>query len=192
MNSIASIMEVESLNIEDVKLITPRRFNDDRGYFSETYNKNNFDAAIPGLTFVQDNESFSAPKYTVRGLHYQAHPYAQDKLVRVLKGRILDVVVDVRKGSPTFGHHAKAELSAENGKQLLCPIGFLHAFMTLEENCLVAYKVTNFYDGDSDGGVFWASPELGIDWPIEPDQASVSQKDGDAISFEKFESPFDY
>ncbi len=183
-------MQVESLDIPDVKILTPRVFKDDRGYFSETYNKKTFDAAIPGLTFVQDNQSFSGPKYTVRGLHYQAPPFAQDKLVRVLKGSILDVVVDVRNGSPTYGKHVSAELSADNGKQLLCPIGFLHAFMTLEENCLVAYKVTNFYDGASDGGVFWASPELGIDWPVGPDKASVSEKDANAIAFSDFKNPF--
>lgn len=183
-------MEVENLAIPDVKVITPRVFSDSRGYFTETYTKNKFDDAVSGLNFVQDNESFSSHKYTVRGLHYQAPPFGQDKLVRVLQGRILDVVVDVRKGSPTYGQHVSAELSAQNHKQLLCPIGFLHAFMTLEENTLVAYKVTNFYDGDSDGGVFWASEELGIDWPVGPDQAHLSDKDIKAPKFSEFQNPF--
>lgn len=183
-------MNVESLEIEDVKVITPRIFEDNRGYFTETYNQKNFDAAIPGLTFVQDNESFSVHKYTVRGLHYQAPPFAQDKLVRVLQGRILDVVVDVRTGSPTYGQHVSAELSAENHKQLLCPIGFLHAFMTLEENTLVSYKVTNFYDGPSDGGVFWASSDLNIDWPVAESKAHLSDKDMKAPHFSEFTSPF--
>lgn len=183
-------MDVETLAIEDVKIITPRLFDDNRGYFTETYNKNKFDEAVAPLTFVQDNASFSKQKYTVRGLHYQAPPFAQDKLVRVLQGRILDVVVDIRKDSPTFGKSVSAELSAQNHKQLLCPIGFLHAFMTLEEDTLVAYKVTNFYDGASDGGVLWASPELGIDWPVGPDEAHLSDKDLAAPHFKDFVSPF--
>ncbi len=183
-------MHVESLSIPDVKIITPRKFEDSRGYFTETYNQKNFNANAVPLDFVQDNESFSVHKYTVRGLHYQAPPFAQDKLVRVLKGRILDVVVDVRKGSPTFGQWISAELSAENAKQLLCPIGFLHGFMTLEDNTLVSYKVTNFYDGDSDGSVFWASPELGIDWPASIEQAHLSDKDIAAPKYSDFQSPF--
>ncbi|MEO1676250.1 MAG: dTDP-4-dehydrorhamnose 3,5-epimerase [Pseudomonadota bacterium] len=183
-------MDVESLAIEGVKVLTPRRFADDRGYFTETYNKRQFDEQVAPLTFVQDNASSSKHQYTVRGLHYQAPPFAQDKLVRVLKGSILDVVVDVRRGSPTYGQTASAELSANNGKQLLCPIGFLHGFMTLEPDTLVAYKVTNFYDGPSDGGVFWASPELDLPWPVGPDKAHLSEKDVKAPNFSTFETPF--
>jgi len=183
-------MNVENLSIPDVKIFTPRTFSDTRGYFSETYNKKNFDNHVPGLNFVQDNESFSAHKYTVRGLHFQAPPFAQDKLVRVLRGTILDVVVDVRKGSSTYGQWTSAELSAENRKQLLCPIGFLHAFMTLEDNCIVSYKVTNFYDGASDGSVLWNSPTLGIAWPVGADKAHLSDKDVKAQDFSDFASPF--
>ncbi|MEL6113245.1 MAG: dTDP-4-dehydrorhamnose 3,5-epimerase [Pseudomonadota bacterium] len=183
-------MDVETLDIEAVKVITPRRFEDDRGYFTETYNQRQFDEKVTPLTFVQDNASFSKHQYTVRGLHYQSPPFAQDKLVRVLKGSILDVVVDVRKGSPTYGQSVSAELSAENGKQLLCPIGFLHGFMTLESDTLVAYKVTNFYDGASDGGVFWASPDLKLPWPVGPEAAHLSEKDLKAPTFGTFETPF--
>ena len=183
-------MDVETLAIPDVKVITPRVFEDDRGYFTETYTQNKFEKAVTALNFVQDNESYSAHKYTVRGLHFQAPPFAQDKLVRVLKGRVLDVVVDVRKGSPTFGQHVSAELSAENHRQLLCPIGFLHAFMTLEDDTLVAYKVTNFYDSACDGGVYWASPELKIDWPVGPELAHLSEKDQKAPPFSTFQTPF--
>ena len=183
-------MQVESLEIEDVKLIKPAVYGDDRGYFCETYNQKRFEDALGPMTFVQDNQSFSKNQYTVRGLHYQAPPYAQDKLVRVLTGSILDVVVDVRKGSPTYGQWVSAELSAENHLQLLCPIGFLHGFMTLEDDTLVSYKVTNFYDKQSDGSVLWNSPSLGIDWPISTDAAQLSEKDLNADDFSVFQSPF--
>lgn len=183
-------MDVALTAIPDVKIFTPRVFEDARGYFTETYNQSKFDPHAPDLTFVQDNESYSREIYTVRGLHYQTPPFAQDKLVRVLRGRIFDVAVDVRKGSPTYGKWVGAELSAENKKQLLAPIGFLHAFMTLEPDTVVAYKVTNFYNGPSDGAVFWASPSLGIDWPAGPDRAVLSDKDSAAPDFDSFQSPF--
>lgn len=185
-------MEVTQTGIPDVKIFTPRRFEDNRGYFAETYNQAKFDALLPGLTFVQDNESYSEKKHTVRGLHYQAPPHAQDKLVRVVKGRILDIAVDIRKGSPTYGKWVSEELSADNGKQLLAPKGFLHGFMTLEPETLVAYKVTNLYHGPSDGAVYWASPELGIDWPVAEAEAVLSDKDVRAPHFENFDSPFHY
>ncbi|MEM8920889.1 MAG: dTDP-4-dehydrorhamnose 3,5-epimerase, partial [Pseudomonadota bacterium] len=140
--------------------------------------------------FVQDNESCSRDRYTVRGLHYQAPPFAQDKLVRVVKGRIFDVAVDVRSASSTYGRWVGVELSEENGKQLLAPKGFLHGFMTLEPHTIVAYKVTNFYDAASDGAVYWASPELDIDWPAGEGQAVLSSKDEDARRFADFDSPF--
>ncbi len=183
-------MQVDALEIPDVKVVMPKRFGDDRGFFSETYNKKNFDAHAIPMDFVQDNESFSVHKYTVRGLHYQAPPYAQDKLVRVLKGAVLDVVVDVRTGSPTFGKWVGAELSAGNGKQLFCPKGFLHGFMTLEPETLVAYKVTDFYNGPADGSVYFASPELDIDWPAGPDEVVLSDKDKAAPPFRDFVNPF--
>ncbi len=185
-------MEMLALEIDDVKIFTPRRFGDDRGYFTETYNKRVFDELLSGYDFVQDNESFSKNRFTVRGLHYQSPPFAQDKLVRVVKGRILDVVVDVRKGSSTFGKWVSAELTAKKGEQLLAPKGFLHGFMTLETNCLVIYKVTNFYDGPSDGAVHWDSPSLKIDWPVDASKATLSDKDANAPLFEAFDSPFSY
>lgn len=183
-------MTMDELTIDGVKVFTPRRFSDDRGYFMETYNKRVFDGLLSGFEFVQDNESFSKEPFTVRGLHYQAPPHAQDKLVRVIAGRVLDVVVDVRKGSPTFGQWASAELTADGGEQLLAPKGVLHGFMTLEPNCLVAYKVTDFYDAPSDGSVKWDSPSLGIAWPAEASQVRLSNKDAAAPDFDAFETPF--
>ncbi|MEL6360696.1 MAG: dTDP-4-dehydrorhamnose 3,5-epimerase [Pseudomonadota bacterium] len=183
-------MEVARLSIPDVIVLTPRKFADDRGYFMETYSARSMGDALGEMAFVQDNESFSSETYTVRGLHYQAPPYAQDKLVRVIRGRIFDVVVDVRKGSPTYGKWVGAELSAENRAQLLAPRGFLHGFMTLEPDCLVAYKVSAFYDGPSDGGVRFDSPDLGIAWPGPTDKAVLSDKDKAAPDFSAFESPF--
>ncbi len=183
-------MDVEETIICDVKIFIPRIFDDSRGYFFESYTKRTFDYHSPGLTFVQDNESYSKEVYTVRGLHYQRPPHAQDKLVRVLKGRIFDVVVDIRTGSPTYGQWVGEELSSANKKQLLAPKGFLHGFMTLEPDTIVAYKVTDFYDGPSDGAVYWASPSLNIDWPGPKDAAVLSDKDAAAPSFDKFHTPF--
>ncbi|MEO1135530.1 MAG: dTDP-4-dehydrorhamnose 3,5-epimerase [Pseudomonadota bacterium] len=183
-------MDVYSLDIPDVKIITPRQFRDDRGFFSETYNARAFKAAGVAADFVQDNHSYSAKTGTVRGLHYQAPPHAQSKLVRVLRGAIIDVAVDARKASPTFGKWVKAKLSAENGKQIFVPKGFLHGFVTLEPDTEVAYKVDAFYDGASDGSVQWNDPGLGIDWEIDAENASLSQKDADAPAWRDFTSPF--
>ncbi|MEM8937195.1 MAG: dTDP-4-dehydrorhamnose 3,5-epimerase [Pseudomonadota bacterium] len=183
-------MDVVETAIKDIKVFTPAVFEDARGYFTETYNQAKFDAHAPDLVFVQDNESLSRAKYTVRGLHYQAPPFAQDKLVRVLRGAVFDVVVDIRADSSTYGQWVGHELTADNRKQLLAPAGFLHGFMTLEPNTIVAYKVTNLYHGPSDGAVFWASDSLGIDWPTGPDKAILSDKDKAAPKFEDFKSPF--
>ncbi len=183
-------MEVVETQIPEVKVFIPRRFEDERGYFTETYNKRAFDRHAPGLVFVQDNQSSSKAPYTVRGLHFQAPPFAQDKLIRVLQGRIWDVAVDVRKGSPTYGRWVAEELTAENGKQLLAPKGFLHGFMTLAPDTIVAYKVTEFYHGPSDGAVFWASERLAIPWPAPAEKAVLSDKDLAAPRFEGFQSPF--
>lgn len=185
-------MDVQSLSIPEVKLITPRRFPDDRGWFSETYNSRALAEAGIDLDFVQDNHSYSAKRGTVRGLHYQGPPAPQDKLVRVAVGRVLDVAVDARAGSPTYGQYAAAELSAENGAQLLCPAGFLHGFMTLEDDCHVLYKVTHFYNRDSEGGVTFDDPDLGIEWPIPASEAVLSDKDKVAPRFADFVSPFRY
>lgn len=183
-------MRVEALTIPGVKIFIPRKFEDARGYFVETFAANKFAPHAPGLEFVQDNESYSRAAFTVRGLHYQKPPFAQDKLVRVLRGAVFDVAVDIRTGSPTYGRWVGAELSAENGKQLLAPKGFLHGFMTLVPETVVAYKVTNFYDGPSDGAVHWASPGLKIGWPEGADQVTLSDKDAAAPDFANFVSPF--
>ncbi|WP_428406948.1 dTDP-4-dehydrorhamnose 3,5-epimerase [Hyphococcus sp.] len=183
-------MDVTALDIPEVKIITPRRFSDDRGFFSETYNARAFKAAGIEVEFVQDNHSYSAKKGTVRGLHYQAPPHAQSKLVRVLRGSIIDVAVDARKASPTFGKWVKAELSADNGKQIFVPKGFLHGFLTLEDETEVAYKVDAFYDGASDGSVKWNDPDLAIDWGVKEGGVSLSAKDAKAPAWAAFSSPF--
>jgi dTDP-4-dehydrorhamnose 3,5-epimerase len=168
---------IEPTAIEAVKIITPRRFGDARGWFSEVYSKKLFGEAGIELDFVQDNHSASSTKGTLRGLHFQTPPFAQDKLVRVTRGRILDVAVDLRRSSPTFGQHVAVELSQENGRQLLVPVGFAHGFCTLEDDTEVLYKVTNYYAPTHDFGLAWDDPELGIAWPVPPDQAILSDKD---------------
>ncbi|MGE6699034.1 dTDP-4-dehydrorhamnose 3,5-epimerase [Hyphomonas sp. NPDC076900] len=183
-------MKIEALAIPDVKLVTPPRFGDDRGFFSETYNAEKFKAAGIDADFVQDNHSLSAQTGTVRGLHFQAPPFAQAKLVRCLRGAIVDVAVDVRKGSPTYGKWVKAELSAENGVQIYVPRGFLHGFATLVPDTEIAYKVDNYYSKECDGAVIWNDPSLAIDWGIDPATATLSAKDAAAQSFAEFVSPF--
>lgn len=170
-------IEIRTTAIPAVKLVVPPRFKDARGFFSETYKRNEFEAA--GLThdFVQENHSLSVEAGTVRGLHYQAHPFAQDKLVRVVRGCIFDVAVDLRASSPTCGLHVTAELSADNWQQMLIPIGFAHGFCTLEPNTEVVYKVTNYYSRAHDFGVAWNDPNIGIQWPIGEGVAVLSDKD---------------
>lgn len=170
-------MDVVSLDIPDVKIIRPKKFGDHRGFFSETYTKKTFEAAGLHYDFVQDNHSLSAEVGTVRGLHFQLPPFAQDKLVRVVRGAILDVAVDIRKGSPTFGRHVSAVISAADWNQILVPIGFAHGFCTLEPDTEVIYKVTNYYSPEHDRGLLWNDPELGIDWPVSADKAQLSDKD---------------
>ena len=168
----------EALGLPDVVLIAAPRFGDARGWFCETYNSQVFADNGIALTFVQDNMSFSATAGTVRGLHYQSEPFAQHKLVRVLRGSILDVAVDIRKSSATFGRHVTATLSAENGRALLVPSGYAHGFITREPETLVAYKVTNFYSPAHDHGIFWADPQLDIDWGLtDTAKAVLSAKD---------------
>jgi dTDP-4-dehydrorhamnose 3,5-epimerase len=182
-------MNVTTTPIEGLLIIEPRILKDDRGYFYESYNKNKF--AEIGIIddFVQDNQSFSQ-KGTLRGLHAQANPYAQGKLVRVLQGRVLDVAVDIRKNSPTYGQHYTVELSGENHKQFWVPAGFLHGFVTLEDNTVFTYKVTNFYDKDSEVGVIWNDPSLGIGWGINESEAILSPKDQLLSTFDELVSPF--
>jgi dTDP-4-dehydrorhamnose 3,5-epimerase len=171
------MVAVESADIPDLKIVKPRRFEDNRGYFMETYNKQAFAAA--GITdeFVQDNTSLSVEAGTVRGLHFQLAPFAQAKLVRVVRGRILDFAVDLRRSSATYGRHVAIELSAENGLQFLIPVGFAHGFCTLEPNTEVSYKVTAHYSAAHDRGVAWNDPALGLRWPVEVGRAVLSEKD---------------
>ena len=178
-------------NHSPVQLIEPKRFGDARGWFTEVYSERAFDARGITCRFVQDNHSLSVPRFTLRGLHFQAPPHGQDKLVRCIRGRILDVAVDVRRGSPTYGQSVAAELTAENGHQLFVPVGFAHAFLTLEEDCEVTYKVSDIYAPDCDGGIRWDS--AGIDWPIPGGGApELSDKDKRLPTLAEFDSPFPY
>ncbi len=170
-------MDVVETAISAVKLLTTRKFGDDRGFFSEIYNQRTFATAGVTLDFVQDNYAYTGAAGVIRGLHYQTAPFAQDKLVRVTRGAILDVAVDIRRDSPTFGQHVTMRLSADGWTWALVPIGFAHGYCTLEPNTEVLYKVTNFYSPAHDRGLLWSDPDLGIDWPVTPDTASVSTKD---------------
>jgi dTDP-4-dehydrorhamnose 3,5-epimerase len=170
-------MDIERLAIPEVLIIKPRRFGDHRGFFSETWNRAAFREAGIDLDFVQDNHSLSAETGTLRGLHFQTPPRAQDKLVRVVRGAILDVAVDIRVGSPTYGKWVAAEISAEAWNQILVPKGFAHGFCTLTPDTEVLYKVTDLYAPDCDKGLAWDDPDLAIDWPVTPDKAVLSDKD---------------
>lgn len=171
-------MEVRRLEIDDVILITPDRYADERGFFSETYNRDRFaEAAGIVADFVQDNQSLSRAKGTLRGMHFQIPPRAQDKLVRAVRGAVLDVVVDIRVGSPTFGRWVSAVLSAENWAQLWVPKGFAHGVCTLEPDTEIAYKTTDTYSAEHDRGLAWDDPELGIDWPVDETSAVLSERD---------------
>jgi dTDP-4-dehydrorhamnose 3,5-epimerase len=170
-------MKVEALSIPEVKLVTPAVFKDERGFFSETFNAKALASAGISETFVQDNHSLSVPRGVVRGLHFQAPPHDQAKLVRVVRGAILDVAVDIRHGSRTFGKHVTCVLSAANWSQLWVPSGFAHGFCTLEPDTEVIYKVTDYYAPASDRGLRWDDPALGIAWPVAPSEAILSPKD---------------
>jgi dTDP-4-dehydrorhamnose 3,5-epimerase len=165
------------LSLPEVRLVVPDRFGDDRGFFSETYSRRALAAAGIVDEFVQDNHSLSARPGTVRGLHYQAPPFAQAKLVRVTRGAVFDVAVDLRRGSPTFGRHASCTLSAEAWNQVFVPEGFAHGFCTLEPGTEVVYKVTAYYSREHDRGIRWDDPELGISWPVDSAAAVLSDKD---------------
>jgi dTDP-4-dehydrorhamnose 3,5-epimerase len=170
-------VEVTALAIPDVKIIRPKKFADHRGFFSETYNSAALAKAGIELDFLQDNHSLSTERGVVRGLHFQTPPFAQDKLVRVVRGAIFDVAVDIRRGSSTFGKHVSAVVSAKEWNQILVPVGFAHGFCTLEPDTEVIYKVTNYYSPAHDKGLRWDDPALGIDWPISSDRAILSDKD---------------
>lgn len=183
-------MEITKLGLDGVVLITPDRHEDARGYFCESWNARALAQLGIDLNFVQDNQSFSRAAGTVRGLHYQAAPYAQDKLVRVVQGAVFDVAVDVRVGSPDFGRWTGAELSAENGHQLLVPKGFLHGFVTRSPGTIVLYKTSAPYVAHADGAVAFDCPKLGIDWGIRTQDAVLSAKDAAAPSLANWDSPF--
>ena len=184
-------MEVVKTPIDGVLIIEPRVFGDKRGYFFESFNAREF-AEKTGLqvTFVQDNESMS--HYGVlRGLHFQCPPFAQSKLVRVVKGRVLDVAVDIRKGSPTYGKHVAVELSEENHRQFFMSKGFAHGFSVLSEEAIFQYKCDEFYAPQSEGAIAWNDPDLAIDWNIPLNQVLLSEKDTDHPMLREFQSPFD-
>ncbi len=170
-------MEVVETAIPEVKIITPKKFGDHRGFFSETYNRRDWVEAGIDLTFVQDNHSGSAAQGTLRGLHYQIAPMAQDKLVRVVRGAILDVAVDIRRGSPTFARYVSDVITAESWNQILVPVGFAHGYVTLEPDTEVLYKTTDFYSVEHERGILWNDPDLAIDWTIGKGQVILSEKD---------------
>lgn len=185
-------MEVMALAIPEVKLIMPPRFRDFRGVFCELYNRASLSLGGISVDFVQDNCSVSQSVGTIRGLHFQAPPMAQTKFVTVLRGRVHDVVVDCRAGSPTYGHHVVVELDGVSWKQLFVPAGFAHGFCTLEADTLVHYKVSAPYAPELDGGIVWNDPDLGIAWPVEPDNMVVSDKDKRLPRLRDLAAPFSY
>ncbi len=182
-------MNLEATPLSGAAVLTPKRFGDDRGWFSEVWNQQTLTDLGVETQFVQDNHSFSAPKGTLRGLHYQSPPNAQAKLVRCTAGSVWDVAVDIRTGSETFGAWHGVELSAENGCQFLIPEGFLHGFVTLTDNAEVQYKCSDFYAPESDGAVRWDSAGLAIDWPLYG-APLLSPKDAEAPDFGAWTTPF--
>jgi dTDP-4-dehydrorhamnose 3,5-epimerase len=190
------LMKVIHQAIPDVKLLIPKRFMDERGYFCETYNSRTMNATAIDFEFVQDNQSLSRDAGVLRGLHYQVPPMAQHKLVRVLRGRILDVAVDIRAGSPTYGRHVAIELDAESGGQLFLPMGFAHGFMTMVPNTEVFYKVSDFYSPEHAKGIRWDDPALGIAWPTDVlgDDGCVilSGNDRQLPALDELERSFEY
>lgn len=185
-------MLIEKTGLPGILILTPRRFGDARGWFSEVWNRKVLADAGIAVDFVQDNHSYSRDVGTVRGLHFQSPPHAQAKLVRCGRGRVFDVAVDIRKGSPSFGKWAGVELSAENGRQILIPAGFLHGFVTREPDSELLYKCSDFYAPECDGAVRFDDPDLGIDWGIDPAAAILSDKDRAAPAFRNFATPFVY
>lgn len=184
-------MNVIPTAIEGVVIIEPRVFHDERGYFFESWSQRDFDAAVRPMRFVQDNESMST-RGVIRGLHFQRPPYAQSKLVGCVLGRVLDVAVDIRRGSPTYGRHVAVELSADTHRRLFIPRGFAHGFAVLSDTAVFAYKCDNYYHPEAEGGISIADASLGIDWRVEPASAILSVKDTRHPSFAEFDSPFDY
>lgn len=182
-------MEVIKTNIEGVIIIEPRIFKDDRGYFFESFSQREFEEKVCKTTFVQDNESKSS--YGVlRGLHFQKPPFAQSKLVRVIKGAVLDVAVDIRKGSPTFGQYVSVELTSDNHRQFFIPRGFAHGFSVLSEEVIFQYKCDNFYSPQSEGAIAWNDPDLNIDWRIPIEEVVLSEKDSKHPKLKDLQSVF--
>ena len=171
------LVQVIVTDIPEVKVLVPRRFGDPRGVFCETYSKRTLGSLGIEFDFVQDNQSISTERGVVRGLHFQLPPFAQAKLIRVARGAVFDVVVDIRRSSPTFGKHVTATLTADNWQQVFVPAGFAHGFCVLEPNTDVIYKVTNFYSPEHDRGLIWNDPDLGIKWPVSAADAKLSEKD---------------
>ena len=184
-------MKVIPTEIEGVVLLEPEVFGDARGYFFESYSEQSFDRLVRPVRFVQDNESMS--RYgVVRGLHFQRPPYTQSKLVRCVKGAVLDVAVDIRKGSPTYGQHVAVELTEENHRQFFVPRGFAHGFAVLSETAIFQYKCDNFYHPEADGGISILDDSLGIDWRIPTEHAILSEKDTKHPLLKDFDSPFEF
>lgn len=184
-------MEVIKTDIEGLVIIEPKVFKDARGYFFESFSQREFEQKVRKVNFVQDNESMSS--YGVmRGLHFQRPPYSQSKLVRCVKGRVLDVAVDIRKGSPTYGKHVAVELTEDNHRQFFVPRGFAHGFAVLSETAVFQYKCDNFYAPEADGGISIKDESLGIDWQIPIQSALLSEKDLKHLCLKDFDSPFDY
>ena len=184
-------MEVIKTAIDGLVIIEPKVFKDARGYFFESFSQREFEQKVRKINFVQDNESMSS--YGVmRGLHFQRPPYSQSKLVRCVKGRVLDVAVDIRKGSPTYGKHVAVELSEDNHRQFFVPRGFAHGFVVLSETAVFQYKCDNFYAPEADGGINIKDESLGIDWQIAIEDALLSEKDLKHLCLKEFDSPFDY
>lgn len=185
-------MQIQTLIIPEIKIITPTKIGDGRGFFSETYHKKRLAELGIEAEFVQDNHAFSARANTVRGLHFQIPPYDQAKLIRVIQGAILDVAVDIRQGSPYYGRHVSAVISESRWNQIFIPAGFAHGLVTLEENTAVLYKVSNYYSPEHDMGLLWNDPNLGIDWPVTPDEAILSDKDRQQPKFQDLPGYFVY
>ena len=178
-------MKILSLeNLPEVKVLRPRKLEDHRGFFSETYNYQQLKNLGEELKFVQDNQSLSRDRYTLRGLHFQSPPFAQDKLIRVLRGSVLDVVVDIRKNSSAFGKHAIVKLSASEFNQILVPKGFAHGILTLERNTEIFYKVTNYYSKEHDLGIVWNDPTLKINWGVSAEEVKISEQDKNQPNFD--------
>lgn len=184
-------MEIIKTAIEGLVIIEPRVFRDARGYFFESFSQREFDEKVRPIRFVQDNESMSTYG-VIRGLHFQSPPYTQSKLVRCVKGRVLDVAVDIRKGSPTYGQHVAVELSGENHRQVFIPRGFAHGFAVLSDTAIFQYKCDNFYAPEADTGINLKDSTLGIDWRLPLDAAILSEKDLGHVCLKDFDSPFDF